>query len=372
MGEHRSCGEKAIEIIRHLCGIAIATLRFRGTSLGDDPAQLRRQFRRPSRIILDRCRRWPASNQDTQQHAKRMHVGGQRDRSSARLLGRAIAGSHERPGRLRWRLVFIEQTGDAEVQHLDRSCGGNHDVRGLQVTMDDQGAMSSRHDFAQARNHRDTAALINGPRFAPAIDRHSFDVFHDQERHAVPADAAVDQPRHTGILEPRKDFALAAEAAVLARIMDASTQQLDGGNLGEIALDPLGQEDRALATLTKQTLQAERAKTPADQHTRRKAECCGLIELVDMTGHVLPEETCLVAIRREHQLQFEAQVRIGEVLFHPLLALRLGQIGAFLEQGAQAVIGIFHVYSRRETTVPSDIPHSPWQSKPGGISRRHR
>src|SRR5690242_15659192 len=88
-----------------------------------------------------RRRRVLADEQQVQQGAQRIDVRGRRRVAPLELLGRGEVRREGTAGGQRGRaggfldVVLIEQLGDAEVEKLHLSLGGDEDVRRLQVAV---------------------------------------------------------------------------------------------------------------------------------------------------------------------------------------------------------------------------------------------
>ena len=136
--EDRARIEETPHVIVEFGGVAIAPLRLGRTSLAEDPAQLGGEIVRQRTLDEPRVtRRVLAGQQDAQQHAERVHVGGQGDRAARRLLRRTIAGRHQGNVRAVCRITLVEQARDAEIEHLDAAPRDQH-VRRLEVAVHDQ------------------------------------------------------------------------------------------------------------------------------------------------------------------------------------------------------------------------------------------
>ena len=89
------------------------------------------------------ARRVPAGQQQVEQHAQRVDVGGGGDVAARELLGRRVLGRQRRfalAGERRplSRLVALQQLGDAEVEQLHLAVRGHQHVGGLEVAVHDQ------------------------------------------------------------------------------------------------------------------------------------------------------------------------------------------------------------------------------------------
>ena len=86
-----------------------------------------------------------AAEEDVEQHAQRIDVGGRGDRAAGYLLRggvlrgeRAAARGIGEGGAARLRASLRHELGDSEVEQLHGAVGRDQDVRRLEVAMDDQ------------------------------------------------------------------------------------------------------------------------------------------------------------------------------------------------------------------------------------------
>ena len=93
------------------------------------------------RALADERR--PPGEQLEEHAAGGVQVGARVDRLALRLLGREVLGRADDGLGLGHRRVGVgHRAGDAEVHHLDRAVVGDHDVRGLDVAVDDAVAVA--------------------------------------------------------------------------------------------------------------------------------------------------------------------------------------------------------------------------------------
>ena len=91
-------------------------------------------------------------------------------------------GERRRPRRRRTRRAGSTQLGDAEVEHLDAAGVGDHDVGGLQIAMDDAGAVRRRPARRRLRRRTPAPASRCSPSVGiTSIERRAGDVLHHDE-----------------------------------------------------------------------------------------------------------------------------------------------------------------------------------------------
>src|SRR5206468_2811532 len=96
---------------------------------------------------------------------------------------------------------------DAKIQQLRDAFAGDQNISRLQVTMDHEIAMRVLHGLAYLKKESEpfTARQVTGEN----VDRNAVDVLHHQIRNPVGSGAAIQQTRDVGMLELRKNLALA-------------------------------------------------------------------------------------------------------------------------------------------------------------------
>ncbi len=146
--------------------------------------------------------------------------------------------------------VRPQQLGDAEVEQLDLTGGGDHDVAGLEVAMDHQVAVGVGHRLAHRHEQLEPllqACLVGA---APLGDGAALHQLHHHVGAAVAGHAAVEQAGDAGMLQPRQDLALGGEAPGLA--CGVAADQLERHLLLELPVGALGAVDLAHAAAADQ------------------------------------------------------------------------------------------------------------------------
>ena len=136
----------------HLRRGLVAVLRVLGQRLEDDGVEVGGDalvpFRRWNRVFADMLvgdrdgrvsgERWLAGEDFVENAAQRIDVGSGVDGIAAGLFGRQVLGGPDHRRGLGDAVAAVgDRAGDAEVHHLDRVGGADHDVRRLDVAVDD-------------------------------------------------------------------------------------------------------------------------------------------------------------------------------------------------------------------------------------------
>ena len=178
--------------------------------------------------------------------AEGIEVAGGGDGEAADLLGAGVVGGEGvEPalggGELLGPLALAEEAGDAEVEEFDGAVGGDEDVAGLEVAVDDEvlvGVLDGGRDLAQEREARAQGEAVGG---GVGGDGDAVDVLHDEVRLAVGGDAAVEQGGDVPVVEVGEDLAFVAEAADGEVALVAAAEELEGDAFLELVVgaDPL-------------------------------------------------------------------------------------------------------------------------------------
>jgi hypothetical protein len=138
--------------------------------------------------------------------AARVGVGGEH------LLGRHVAAGAHRHSRAR-QAALAHHLGDAEVHHLDDALAIQHDVAGLDVAMNDAGAVGMAEPQQRLAKHgngalgRQRSAAMNHLRECFAVDK-----FHHHHGVFAGGDERVKRGE-IGVVEIRLRLRLAAKRA---------------------------------------------------------------------------------------------------------------------------------------------------------------
>ncbi len=178
--------------------------------------------------------RWLPSEDFVQHATQRVDVGAGVDGFAARLLRRQVLGGADHRGGLGDAVARVgERAGDAEVHHLHGAGLADHDVRGLDVAVDDAVLVAEVQRLAGVGDDLD--GLPGWDRSVAVHDvaqRHAVDVLHHDvgqragRRLGLPG--VVD--RHDrGVVQCRGVLRLASEAQVEAGVAgEVGAQHLDG------------------------------------------------------------------------------------------------------------------------------------------------
>ena len=194
-----------------------------------------------------------AAQQDVQQDAEGIYIGGRRHRMALDLFGRRVVGregSRQGLGRIGGRrggFGLVEQLGDAEVEELHLTTCRDEDVRGLQVAMQDQVAVGMRNGRQHVDEQPDPRLDIELSCVAPAVDRGSLDVLENQIGLARGRDASVEQLRNVRMRQARKDVALASKSLRTTSAQHSQVDELDRHLPLEPAVVALRQPDASHA-----------------------------------------------------------------------------------------------------------------------------
>ena len=129
--------------------------------------------------------------------------------------------------------------------------------------MDDEVRVGVGDGVAGLQEERDPVAEAEAMRVRIGRDGLAVDQLHRQEGGAVGREAAVEQARHAGVVEPGEQGALAQEAWAEVGA-EAGVDELEGGVLREGVVGALGAVDAAHAAAPEQPRHAPRADLLAD------------------------------------------------------------------------------------------------------------
>ena len=159
-----------------------------------------------------------AAQRGVQGRAERVNVGARIGARRAVLFGRGIAGRHgARPGG--GGLAALHHLGEAEVHQEDVAVGGDLDVAGFQVAMQDGrlARVQVVERVAHGRADQDRLVLADRAGALHALAQvFAFDVVHHQVLALVADHKMVGNARQVGMPQVRQDDRLEAE---LARVL---------------------------------------------------------------------------------------------------------------------------------------------------------
>ena len=232
------------------------------------------------------------------------------------LLGRGIFRRDEtQVGARRHRsdipCTRVEELRDAEVQQFHDARLRHEDIRGLEVAVNDEGAMRVldrvAHHAKQAQPSLERKTLSG----APFADRNAVDELHHQIRSPIGREAAVEQTRDVGMGQLCEHLSLGTKAIDGVGVARARSEDLDSHFLSIVAVCALGAIDGTHAAASENADQAPRPEAAADQGTDVSSlECPIDDESFDGQG-------AIGAGGRQHRFDLITQRHIG--------ATRLGQ-----------------------------------------------
>ena len=145
-----------------------------------------------------------------QHHAQRVDVAARVDRRRLCLLGREVLGRSKHHRRLRHR-VAGHRARDAEVRDFHRSCRRNHDVRRLDVAVDDPVRMREREAGADVGADLSDALGEERPFLSDDVaERLALDVLHHDVVRPV-VGAGVVHAHDVGMVQCRRVLRFPAE-----------------------------------------------------------------------------------------------------------------------------------------------------------------
>ena len=197
-------------------------------------------------------------------HAQRVDIGGGGDRAARDLFGACVfrrqdigcgvIGSGRR--------FLAEQFGDAEIEQFWAAIGGDENVGGLEVTVNDQMLVGVADGVADA-DHQPDALLERGlPLTQPAVERDAVDEFHHEIGKSLRGGAAVDERGDARMRQPGQQKPLLAELFGQFPAHESSADQLQReARLEALALAE-GFKDNAHAAASDLAHQAPGANAP--------------------------------------------------------------------------------------------------------------
>ena len=144
-----------------------------------------------------------------------MHVGGAAHgsgRAPGLLGGHVGGGAHDRagPGQLR---VVVQELGEAEVGNLRRAVGGDQDVRGLEVAVDNLQAVRLGHAEGHVEHGLNGEPGVPGGAVQAAGQAAAGGVLHHEEGSAV-VRARGEHLDDVRVLDPRHGLGLGQESTL--------------------------------------------------------------------------------------------------------------------------------------------------------------
>ena len=187
-----------------------------------------------------------AAQQFEEHHAQRVDVGGGGQGFAQHLLGGGVGRCHDAAGGLGeggggavcrvgsrglGRIAGVavrrgQQLGDTEIEQPHLSVGGNEDVAGLEVAVDDQPRVRVLQRVQHLAEQRHALRGAQAAGVAPAVDGQAVNAFHRQPGRAVVGHASVVKPRDVGVAQPRQDVAFADKARHQLRARAVAQRQL--------------------------------------------------------------------------------------------------------------------------------------------------
>ena len=180
-----------------------------------------------------------------QQHAERVYVGSGGDGSTANQLRtgierRQLAGTG-RLGRLGG-FRLRESARDAEVHEHHATIGRHENVGRLEVAVHDEIPMRVLHRGADVAEQVQPRLDGQPAIVAVAVDVLAVDVLHREPGEPVGGDAAVEQPRDSGVVEAGEDLPLVEEPLKSTSVVPSpSRQHLERDVLAVLIVRPAGE-----------------------------------------------------------------------------------------------------------------------------------
>ena len=290
-----------------------------------------------------------ANGELVQQHTQPEYIAAPIERDAFALLGRHVADlalERARAGLLR----LLAETGDAEVQQLDRAIEGDHDVGRRDIAMDEATAVRTRlvrvvqargnglddaHTDRQRHRLRPLPLTLQGP------DRLAMHVFHREEVAAI-ADAVVEDAHDIGVVQRGDDADFVEEHADELRVPS------------QVGEHPFEGDGVALAVAGHREVQlrhpADRKRT--DDRVRPQSSACREAVRFDLGAHAYVHPTSAripegVRQLRHHRHELRAGV-VGQRAY-PLLEI-------CIELTHDAVGGAETGYDRSQLVAASRQP----------------
>ena len=366
MRQHRLVVEVPFDVVRQRTGRGVAALRVDGGGLDHDVVEVAAQMVPPcprsvpiaaARDHAQACG-WragladspsPAHQQFVEQDAERVHIGGRGHRLARELLRRGI-GWRERAVLGAGGVVgaVVEQLGDAEVEQLHLTVGGDQHVGWLQIAMHDQRAMRRGHRAAHLQEQQQARAQRQAAIARVIGDRHAVDQFQHDVGQPLFGDTALDQPCDARMAQARQRLALAPELVARRRRVQAAGQQLEGDLLAHASLLARGAEHGGGAAFAEHLDQFEGVDPAARRHRRGDT---GLADRARRVDGVAGQPAVVGAVGAEHAFDLLALVRIEAVRGEPVHARGAAQLQRRFEQFAQCRGGVHVARSCRLTCL---------------------
>src|SRR5665213_1795019 len=186
--------------------------------------------------------------------AEGVDVGGGGDGEATDLLGAGVAGGEGAACAGGWIVpvlvlfrVSADQLGDAEVEQLGGGIGGDKDVGGLQIAVDDEVAVGVGDGFEDVQEEVAAGLDAEGILAAEDVDGAAFYILHGEEGDAVGGGPAVEQAGNIRVIQICEDLALVAEAAQDFLGVHAALDDFEGDLLDVFLVVAEGEIDGAHA-----------------------------------------------------------------------------------------------------------------------------
>ncbi len=257
------------------------------------------------------------------------HVGCRGHRVAAQLLGSRVL-RRENPG-LRAFSGVLGQLADAEIDQFYLAVMRDHDVRRLDVAMQDQVAVRVADRRANLQQQAHDLARSQRVLLAVRTNVTAFDQLGDQIRRAIPGNAAIEQHRDVGMVHASEQLLLALEAFGATGGQHQQREKFQRAVLLEGDIIALGQEYRGHAASAQLAKQGPVADQPADQRLTGKGRVGPIVtraasESVDQAIDLFFDGVGVVVIggrKKLQQLRTDSR-RLVETV-EALLAGSLGQ-----------------------------------------------
>ena len=228
------------DVARHERGAVITRIRVGVGGLGGDGGEFGHLL---------------SGDQHVEDLAERVDVGERRDRGARDAFWGGIAWRQtelaERRLR-RGRIAVALGAGDAEIDELGDTVGGDEDVAGGEVAVDDQILVGEFDSVADLQHQVDALGKRRVRRFEPAAQADAINEFHDEIGCAARQFAAVVELRDVWMMEAREDAPFAPKTLDELRRGKARLDDLDGGDEVEVAVGAFCEINTAHAAAAEQ------------------------------------------------------------------------------------------------------------------------
>lgn len=147
----------------------------------------------------------------------------------------------------------IEEFGGTEVEEFGVVVRGDEEIGGLEIEVDDEGAVGGIDGAADGDHEGDAVADGKRVPVTELVDGEAFDAFHDEVGALVGGGAGVENSGDVGVIEAGEDLLLAAEAGEGFVVVEVGVEELDGEFQGDAGAVHLGGINGPGATFAEDT-----------------------------------------------------------------------------------------------------------------------